>query len=192
MTLSGSNNQSILLRIARWIARFTLHPSYFPDSQYALILNNSMNIFRESRNILTLEWGELSHFTGTSFTLNPSFSARNRISTSKLKPLMRLFLKSLFATSPLNNLNPHCVSLNPPITRDLTSRLNVFPILSLYHGCLTTMSDSRSPREPMTISNPLCRNGRSFSSSSIGADVRNLSVKEGFPTLRLRRLAGMT
>ncbi len=56
-----------------------------------------------------------------------------------------------------------------------TKMLKIFPIPSLYHGCLTARSDSAIALEPMVMSKSFCTKGSNFAISSIGVE-RSASV----------------
>src|SRR4030067_918993 len=101
----------------------------------------------------------------------PFLWARARISTSYANRSIFASMNKSLATSPVNNLNPHWVSLNSPITSTLTILLNVFPMPCLHHGCFLMMSLNASALDPIPISySPPARYGISFQSSSIGVD----------------------
>src|SRR3990172_9194317 len=149
-------------------------PFTFPTVN--LILTRSASIWSESFTGSTLDSGELIHRIGTSLIPYPFFLARARISTSYANLSIFASPNRFLPTTPRNNLNPHWVSLKPPITIAFTILLNIFPIPRLHQGCFFMISLKASALDPIAISNPPSeRYGISFRSSSIGVD-RSASI----------------
>ena len=108
------------------------------------------------------------HNTPTSFISHPIRRAIPSTSQSNVQPVIVWRAKTERATSPRNNLNPHCVSRISESMRRRRIARNVSAISRRWSGCGGSRTESGMSREPMTTSKPRSSHGSSLANSSIG------------------------